>query len=137
MEKWETVANGSVRTISPSYQAYQILHVALTVTPIMAGLDKFVHFLTDWDMYLSPIVPRLFGIGAHTFMMGVGIVEVLAGLLVAAAPRLGAWVVAAWLCGIIVNLLTIPAFFDVALRDFGLALAAIALARLSVDYSEI
>src|SRR5436190_4661734 len=126
-----------VRVSSPSYQAYEILHVAFTVAPIVAGLDKFVHFLVNWDMYLSPMIPNTLGVGAHTYMLGVGVVEVIAGLLVAIAPRIGGWVVGLWLCGIIVNLLTIPAHFDIALRDFGLALGAFALARLGVDYSDL
>src|SRR5579864_2222868 len=102
----------AIRVSSPSYQAYEILHIAYTVAPIVAGLDKFFHFLVNWDMYLSP----------HAFMLGVGVIEVIAGLLVAIVPRIGGWIVGLWLCGIIVNLLTIPAYFDVALRDFGLAL---------------
>jgi hypothetical protein len=127
----------TVRITSPSYQAYQILHVAFTIAPIVAGLDKFVHFLVDWDVYVSPVVTRMFGVGAHTFMLGVGVIEVVAGLLVAAAPRIGAWLVGVWFCGIVVNLLTIPAYLDIALRDFGLALGAFALARLSAEYSEL
>ena len=126
-----------VRVSSPSYQAYQILHVAFTVAPIVAGMDKFFHFLVNWDIYLSPLVEKTLGVPAHSFMMGVGIIEVIAGLLVAAAPRIGGYVVALWLCGIIVNLLSIPAYLDVALRDFGLALGAVALARLSEDYSVV
>jgi hypothetical protein len=126
----------SVRVDSPSYQAYQILHIAFTVAPIVAGIDKFFHFLTNWDLYLAPIVTNTLHIGAHTFMLGVGAVEVIAGLLVAVAPRIGAWVVGLWLCGIIVNLLMMGAYFDIALRDLGLALGAFALARLSVEYSE-
>ena len=125
----------SVRVSNPSYQAYQILHIAFTVAPIVAGLDKFFHLLADWDMYLSPMVSRTLGINGHTFMLGVGVVEIIAGLLVAVAPRIGGWVVGIWLCGIILNLLSIPSFFDVALRDLGLALGAFALARLSVEYS--
>jgi len=124
-----------VRAYSPSYQAYQILHLAFTVAPIAAGADKFFHFLVDWDQYLSPMVARMLPISGHTFMLAVGVVEVIAGLLVAVAPRIGGWGGGLWLCGIILNLLTIPAYFDVALRDFGLALGAFALARLSVDYS--
>src|SRR5205823_167931 len=120
----------NVRVSSPSYQAYQILHVAYTGAPIVAGLDKFSRFLVNWDMYLSPIVPRMLGITAHSFMLGVGVIEVIAGLIVAAAPRIGGWIVGLWLCGIVLNLLSIPAYFDVALRDFGLALGAFALARL-------
>jgi len=127
----------AVRVSSPAYQAYQILHIAFTVAPVVAGIDKFFHFLVNWDQYLSPIVPRTLGISAHSFMLGVGVIEVIAGLLVAVAPRIGGWVVGLWLCGIIVNLLTIPAHLDIALRDLGLALGAFALARLSVDFSEL
>src|SRR5437764_9496383 len=94
----------AARVSSPSYQAYQILHVAFTVAPIIAGLDKFVHFLVNWEMYLSPLVPRTLGISATSFMMGVGVIEVIAGLLVAIAPRIGGWVVGLWLCGIVLNL---------------------------------
>jgi hypothetical protein len=119
---------------SPSYQAYQILHIAFTVAPIVAGLDKFFDFLVNWDQYLSPLVPQLLHIAPHTFMLGVGAIEVVAGLLVAFAPMIGAWIVGLWLCGIIVNLLSIPAYFDVALRDLGLALGAFALARLGQEY---
>jgi hypothetical protein len=125
----------SVRLSSPSYQAYQFLHVAFTVAPIVAGLDKFFHALVDWDMYLSPMVERMLPFSGHTFMLGVGVIEILAGVLVAFAPRIGGWVVGIWLCGIILNLLSIPAYFDVALRDLGLALGAFALARLSAEYS--
>jgi uncharacterized membrane protein YphA (DoxX/SURF4 family) len=124
-----------VRFGDPSYQAYQILHIAFTVAPIIAGLDKFFDALVDWDMYLSPIVSRLVGIAPHTFMLAVGAIEVIAGLLVAVAPRIGAWVVGLWLCGIILNLLSIPAYFDIALRDLGLALGAFALARLSEEFN--
>ena len=127
----------AVRVDSPSYQAYQILHIAFTVAPIVAGLDKFFHFLVNWDLYLAPIVPKTLHIGAHTFMLGVGVIEVIAGLVVAIAPRIGSWIVGLWLCGIIVNLLVMGAYFDVALRDLGLALGAFALARLSADFSEL
>jgi hypothetical protein len=125
----------AVRTASPTYQAYQILHIAFTVAPIAAGLDKFVHFLVNWDQYLSPLVPRVTGISPHVFMQGVGVVEIVAGLIVAFAPRIGGWIVGLWLCGIVVNLLTIPAYFDIALRDVGLALGAFALARVSEEFS--
>jgi hypothetical protein len=127
----------AVRVSSPSYQAYQILHIAFTAAPIVAGVDKFYHFLTNWEMYVSPIVPRLLGISAHSFMLGVGVIEIIAGFIVAVAPRIGGWIVGLWLCGIIVNLLMIPGYFDIALRDFGLALGAFALARLSVNYSAV
>jgi hypothetical protein len=123
------------RTSSPTYQAYQILHIAFTIAPIVAGADKFVHFLTNWDLYLAPIVPQVTGLSAHTFMLGVGAIEMVAGLLVAFLPRVGGYVVGLWLCGIIVNLLMIPGYFDVALRDLGLALSAFAFARLADAYS--
>jgi hypothetical protein len=119
------------RVQDPVYQAYQILHVAFVVAPVAMGLDKFFHLLVDWDRYLAPFVPRLLGISSHNFMLAVGVVEIAAGLLVAFMPRIGAYVVAAWLGGIILNLLLIPGYFDIALRDFGLLLGALALARLS------
>jgi len=125
-----------VRVESPSYQAYQILHVAFTIAPLVAGADKFFHWLVNWDQYLAPVVTSTLGIGAHAFMLGAGVIEILAGLIVAVAPRIGGWIVGAWLCGIIINLLMMGAYLDVALRDLGLALGAFALARLGADYSE-
>src|SRR5262245_6513203 len=123
-----------IRTHSPSYQAYQLLYVAFIVAPLVAGADKFFHFLVNWDQYLSPIVTRTLPISAHTFMLGVGVVEIVAALLVALMPAVGGLVVAAWLCGIILNLLSIPGYFDVALRDLGLALGAVALSRLATEF---
>jgi len=124
----------AVRTSSPAYQAYQILHLAFTVAPIVAGADKFFHFLVDWDQYVSPLIPQTLHIAPHTFMLGVGVIEIIAGLLVAFMPMVGAWVVGAWLCGIILNLLSIPGYFDIVLRDLGLALGAFALARLAAEF---
>src|SRR3954452_18007388 len=95
----------TVRVDNPSYQAYQVLHIAFTVAPIVAGADKFFYFLTDWDVYLAPVVPNMLHIGAPTIMLRVGIVEMIAGLLVAVATRVGGWLVGFWLCGIIFNLL--------------------------------
>jgi hypothetical protein len=118
----------------PAYQAYQVLHVGFAVLPILAGLDKFFHLLVDWDMYLAPLVTRVLPVSAHTFMLAVGVIEIVAGLLVAARPRVGAYVVALWLWGIIVNLLLVPGFYDIALRDFGLSLGALALAWLSREF---
>ena len=123
-----------VTTSRPAYQAYQILYIGFTVAPFLAGLDKFTHFLADWDQYLAPVVARLLPVSGHTFMLFVGIVEMAAAVLVAVRPRLGGYVVAAWLCGIILNLLLIPGYFDVALRDLGLGLGALALARLSTEF---
>lgn len=112
-----------------SHQAFRILHVAFVAAPTLAGLDKFFEVLTDWDRYLAPPFARL--LGGHTFMLVVGVVEIAAGLLVALRPKIGGYVVAAWLAGIIVNLLVLGSFYDVALRDLGLMLGALALARLA------
>ena len=119
----------------PTYQAFLLLRTVFTVAPIVFGLDKFANVLTDWPQYLAPWIDRIVPGTAQQAMSAVGVVEVLAGVLVAVAPRIGAWVVAAWLAGIILNLLTIPGFYDVALRDFGLLVAALALARLAVAYA--
>ena len=121
-------------TSEPAYQAYQILKLGFTIAPIVAGLDKFLHLLVNWDQYLPPLVNNLTGGHGHQLMLAVGVIEIVAGIGVALMPRLFAYVVSAWLLLIVVNLLLIPGYFDVALRDFGLALAALALARLSQEY---
>ena len=117
----------------PAYDAYQILRAAFVAAPVIAGADKFLHLLVNWDKYLAPQIAALSPVGAHGFMLAVGVIEILAGLLVAFKPRIGAYVVALWLWGIIVNLL-LTGYFDIALRDFGLSLGALALARLSREY---
>ncbi len=119
----------------PAYQAYVILHVGFVVLPIVAGLDKFSDLLVNWDAYLAPVVTNTLSVSAHSFMTTVGIIEIIAGLLVAVRPRIGAYVVALWLWGIIANLLFIPGFYDIALRDFGLSLGALALGRLSAEFN--
>ena len=119
----------------PAYHAYQILHIAFIVAPILAGIDKFFHVLTDWDMYLAPVIDkRIFAGHGHQFMLAAGVVEIIAGIGILLWPRVFGWIVALWLAGIIVNLLLVPGFYDIALRDFGLLLAAVALARLSSIY---
>jgi hypothetical protein len=118
------MSNGSV-------QAFRILRFGFTVAPIVAGLDKFLNVLTDWDKYLAPVVSNTLGIQPHTFMMIVGAIEIVAGVLVAVRPRFGGYLVAAWLLGIIVNLLVLGSYLDVALRDLGLLLGALALAQLA------
>jgi hypothetical protein len=115
----------------PSYQAYQILRLGFIVAPIVAGLDKFFHVLVNWDQYLPPFVDAMVGGHGHELMLAAGAIEIVAGIGVALKPKVFAYVVAAWLLLIVVNLLMIPGYFDVALRDFGLALGALALARLS------
>ena len=112
-------------------QAFQILRFGFTVAPILAGLDKFFHVLVDWDKYLSPAATNVLGGYGHQFMLVVGIIEIVAGIGVFLKPRIFAYIVAAWLLGIIINLLSIPGYYDVALRDLGLMLGALALARLS------
>ncbi len=117
------------------YQAFQILRFAFTVAPIIAGADKFFHLLVNWDQYLPGIVNRLVGGYGHQLMLAVGVIEIVAGVGVALKPRLFSYVVAAWLFLIICNLLAIPGYFDVALRDLGLLLGALALGRLSQKYA--
>jgi hypothetical protein len=119
---------------SPAYQAYQILHWGFVAAPVIAGADKFLHLLGNWDQYLAPALGRISPLGTHGTMLAVGVVEIAAGLVVAVKPRIGAYVVAAWLVGIILDLLLLGSFFDVALRDFGLFLGALALGRLSAAY---
>jgi hypothetical protein len=114
---------------SPQHQAFLLLRTAFTVAPVVFGIDKFFGLLTDWDRYLAPAVDGLVPGTAHQMMLVVGLVEIVAGILVAVRPRIGGYVVAAWLAGIIGNLLLVPGFYDVALRDFGLLLAALALSR--------
>ena len=118
----------------PAYSAYFALRSVFTIAPILFGLDKFFNLLPyphHWSMYLAGWIDNLVPGTADQLMYLVGVIEILAGVLVALAPRLGAWVVAAWLAGIIVDLVTGPGFYDVALRDFGLLVGAIALARLA------
>ena len=123
----------SISVADPVYQAYQILHIGFTVAPILFGLDKFFNSMVDWEKYVAPWAVRIIG-NAHTFMLGVGIIEIVAGLVVAFKPRWGAYIVALWLLGIIFNLLTYSGFYDIALRDFGLMLGALTLARLASIY---
>jgi hypothetical protein len=129
------LARSRTTATDPAYQAFFLLRTVFTVAPIVFGLDKFANLLTDWPAYLAPWIDDLVPGTAQQAMYAVGVVEVLAGVAVAVAPRFGAWLVAAWLTGIIVNLLTIPRYYDIALRDFGLLVAAVALARLAAGYA--
>ena len=119
----------------PAFQAFWLLRIGFTVAPILFGLDKFAGVMTDWDKYLAPWVNDLVPGTAHQAMYAVGVVEIVAGIAVLVAPRFGGYLVAAWLLGIIVNLLSIGGYADVALRDFGLLLAALTLARLATAFS--
>jgi uncharacterized membrane protein YphA (DoxX/SURF4 family) len=118
----------------PAYQAFVLLRIAFTVAPILFGLDKFFNLMVDWEAYLAPWINDIVPGSATTAMHLVGIVEIVAGLFVALKPRYGAYVVAAWLAGIVVDLLTYSGYYDIALRDFGLMLGALTLARLASVY---
>jgi hypothetical protein len=119
---------------NPAYQAYLILRTGFVVAPILFGLDKFTNLLADWTTYLAPAIDRLVPGSASSAMLAIGVVEVVAGLVVAVRPKVGGYLVAAWLAGIIANLLLLGDYYDVALRDFGLLLAALALARLATAF---
>jgi hypothetical protein len=126
--------SGALRTDlhDPLHQAFWLLRIGFTVAPVLFGLDKFAHVLVNWDKYLAPEFTDLFNTSAHNLMYAVGAIEIVAGLVVAVRPRVGGYLVAAWLAGIIVNLLMLGGYYDIALRDFGLLLGALTLARLAV-----
>jgi hypothetical protein len=119
---------------NPAYQAYLILRTGFVVAPILFGLDKFTNLLADWTTYLAPAIDRLVPGSATSAMLAVGVVEVVAGLVAAVRPKVGGYLVAAWLAGIIGNLLLLGSHYDVALRDLGLLLGALALARLATAF---
>lgn len=114
-------------------RAFLLLRTVFTVAPILFGLDKFAGLLTDWENYLAPWVNDIVPGTAHQAMLAVGVVEIVAGVAVAVSPRWGGLLVAAWLAGIILNLVTMGDYYDVALRDFGLLVAALALSLLATN----
>jgi uncharacterized membrane protein YphA (DoxX/SURF4 family) len=118
----------------PGYQAFMLLRLAFAVAPIAFGVDKFFNVMVDWTQYLAPWIDDIVPGNAQDAMHLVGAVEIVAGLVVALKPRYGAPLVAGWLLGIIINLLTLSGYYDVALRDFGLMLGALTLARLAWAY---
>jgi len=122
------------RVGTPAFQAFTLLRIGFTIAPIVFGLDKFLDWLVDWPIYLAPEINDLVPGNAHQAMLAVGVVEIVAGLVVAVRPRFGGYLVAAWLAGIITSLLLQGDFYDVALRDFGLLLAALTLARLATAF---
>ncbi len=117
-------------------RAFFLLRTVFVIAPIAFGLDKFAEILTEWDGYLAPWINDIVPGDAHQAMLVVGVIEIVAGVAVAVMPRYGALLVAAWLAGIMVNLVSMGEFYDVALRDFGLLIGALALAVLAFDRDE-
>ena len=122
---------GRVDVRNPVVQAFWLLRIGFTVAPILFGLDKFADWLVNWQIYLAPEFNDVIPGNAHQAMLAIGVIEIVAGLVVAVKPKFGGYLVAAWLGGIIVNLLLQADYYDIALRDFGLLLAALTLARLA------
>ncbi len=118
----------------PAYQAFWLLRIGFTVAPIAFGIDKFANVLVNWEKYLAPWIRDISPVSATHTMYVVGVIEIIAGVAVAIKPRYAAYIVAAWLAGIIINLLTYSGYYDVALRDFGLLLGALTLSRLASIY---
>ena len=116
------------------FQAFVLLRSVFVVAPVVMGLDKFFNVMVDWPTYLAPWINDIVPGSGQDFMYVVGAIEILAGVIVALRPRVGAYVVAAWLGAIIVNLLTYSGFYDIALRDFGLMIGAVSLGRLAAVY---
>lgn len=128
-----STAGSTTRTSAGAERAFMLLRTVFTIAPIAFGVDKFTELLTNWDKYLAPWINDLVPGSAHQAMLAVGVIEIVAGIAVAVAPRYGALLVAGWLAGIITNLVTMGEYYDVALRDFGLLVAALALAALAFD----
>jgi hypothetical protein len=120
----------------PAYAAFLMLWIGFIAIPLIMGLDKFFNVLTNWESYLAPWIENLSPFSAHGTMMVIGVIEIIAAIVMVLRPRYAAFVVAIWLAGIIVNLLTYSGFYDVALRDFGLLVAALALAVLARTYTK-
>src|SRR3954452_8529261 len=127
-------SSGERLKADPAYQAFTLLRIAFTVAPIAFGLDKFFGVMVDWEQYLAPWINDILPGSATDAMHVIGVVEIAAGLAVAIRPKYGALLVAGWLGGIIFNLLTYSGYYDIALRDFGLMLGALTLARLAWAY---
>lgn len=129
-----TVSDSALAASNGPKQAYLLLRIGFALAPFLAGIDKFANILTDWTQYLAPFLTEWTGLTASAFMHVVGVIEIIAGICVAWKPKIFAYVVCAWLVGIIVNLLILGQYFDIALRDLGLAIGAFALGRLSQFY---
>ncbi|HKW15164.1 MAG TPA: hypothetical protein VJS69_11820 [Candidatus Krumholzibacteria bacterium] len=129
----EAKTSAAMTAKNPAFDAYRLLRIAFIVAPLLMGLDKFFNRLTQWPKFLCPLIMNR--VPPETFMRAAGVAEMAAGVLVLVKPKIGAYVVAAWLLLVIINLLLIPGYYDIVLRDVGLLLAALALARLSAVYS--
>src|SRR4051812_39535501 len=129
-----TTATTATDISNPVFQAFWLLRIGFTVAPILFGLDKFLNWLVDWRIYLAPQLNDVIPGNAHQAMLAIDVVEIVAGLVVALRPKFGGYLVAVWLGGIIVNLLLLGDFYDVALRDFGLLLGALTLSRLATAF---
>src|SRR4051794_35122645 len=127
-------ADSTVARTDPRQQAFTMLRVGYAVLPIVMGVDKFFNAMTSWPQYLADWIDNIVPGTAQQLMYGVGVIEIAAGILVALKPRIGAYVVAAWLAGIIINLVSYGEWYDIAVRDFGLMLGALALGRLASVY---
>lgn len=125
------------RDLDFSERSYWLLKVGFVVAPLIAGLDKFFNYLTVWTKYLAPVFPNMLNVTPETFMSGVGIIEIIAGIGVLFRPKIFAYVVCAWLVGIMINLFLIGGYYDIALRDLGLAIGAFALGQLSNVHEDI
>lgn len=117
-------------------QVVQILRWTFGIVPIVAGIDKFLHILTNWDQYLAPAIAHILPFSTHTFMLIVGIIEIIAGILVLAKPKIGSIIVSAWLVGIVLNLLLTGTYFDIAIRDLVMAISAFCLFKLTNEHRE-
>jgi hypothetical protein len=124
----------TIRRVAPARQAFVMLWALFTLLPIVAGIDKFAEVLTSWEGYLATWVNDIVPGTASDAMLAVGVIEILAGLVVLVAPRYGAYIVALWLAAIIVNLVSTGEYYDIAVRDFGLMVGALALGRLAASF---
>lgn len=129
----ETASTAGTGRTAGADRAFLLLRTVFTIAPIAFGLDKFFDVMTNWEIYLAPWINDIVPGSANDAMLVVGVIEIVAGLAVAVLPRFGGLLVAAWLAGIIVNLLTLGDYYDVALRDFGLLVAALCLTLLAAD----
>ena len=121
---------------SASERVVSLLKITYGIVPIVAGADKFMHLLVNWDQYLAPVIADMIPFSAHTFMLIVGVIEIIAGIIVLVKPKIGSLIVCIWLLGIAINLLLTGKYFDVAVRDIVMAIGAFSLFTLVSDRTE-